>query len=65
MQHIVTSLRIQNTSVTAESEISLSMSGFMCRPMIKDFQSVTSHVSLPPLPVTDRHTFLDLLPPRA
>jgi len=38
MQHIVRSLRIQNTSVTAESEILLSMSGFMCRPMIKNFK---------------------------
>src|SRR6218665_3674625 len=58
MQHIVTSLRIQNTSITAESE----MSGFMCRLMIKNILSVTSHVSLPPTPVTDRHTFLDPLP---
>jgi len=62
MQHIVTYLRIQNTWVTAESEISLSMSGFMCRPMTKKFK-VWRHTCLYPLfPVTDRHTFLDPLP---
>src|SRR6218665_1731587 len=62
-QHIVTSLRIQNTSVTAESEISLSLSGFMCRPMIKMFLKCDVTRVFPPLPsVTDRHTFFDPLP---
>ena len=61
MQHIVTSLRIQNTSVTAESGISLSMPGFMCRSMIIFLKCDVTRV-FTPSPVTDSHIFLDPLP---
>ena len=60
MQPVATSLRIQNTLVTAESEISLSMSGLMCSPMIKNgLKCDVTRVFTPLSPVTDRHTFLD------
>ena len=62
MQPIATLLRTQNTLVTAESEISLSMSGFMCSPIIKNcLKCDVTRVFTPPPPVTDRHTFLDPL----
>src|SRR6218665_715375 len=54
MQPVVTSLRIQNKLITAESEISLSMSGFMSRPMIKKFKKCDiTHVFTP----SPCHTF--------
>src|SRR6218665_2166834 len=57
MQPIVTSLRIQNTLATVESEIdlSLSMSGFISRHMIKNLKCDVTHVFTPFL----CHTFLD------
>ena len=53
------------TLVTAESEISLSMSGFMCR-LMKIFLSVTSQVFLPPpLPMSQTVTLSYTTPPRS
>ena len=47
MQPIAIALRIQNTLVTAEREIALSMSGSMCSPMIKNYKCEVTRVFTP------------------
>jgi len=53
---VTSSIRTQNTSIATESLRSLSISGFICRPLLRKFKSEMPHDLYPS--VTKCHTFL-------